>query len=176
MAWLVYTAHNLAFKEVSLVDVSGYKLSFSCLHFYELTMQKQLNSGKKNPILHSSCSECTTDLPLRSRSIWLLIWYFRSIKGNRVTKPFLQICTYTKHEIHNTLSKLKAYFNKMPKPASLCCCIISFHSGFINMHCRRQQSLSHFLSVVSHPEPTAICHIPLPPVTAWGDTSHCTED
>lgn len=68
----------------------------------------------------------------------------------------------------NILFKLKAYFDRMPVWTSLCCYCIIFYflSGFINMHSRRQQSLSHFVSVVSHPEPTVICHTPLQPVTA----------
>lgn len=56
--------------------------------------------------------------------------------------------------------KLQAHTDIMLVRASLCCyCIIfRFDFVFISMRSMTQQSLSHFVSVVSHPQPTIICH------------------
>lgn len=64
--------------------------------------------------------------------------------------------------------KMKAHVDIMLVRASLCRYRITFRFDFvfISMRSMTQQSLSHFVSVVSHPQPTIICHTTLQPVTA----------
>lgn len=134
----------------------------------ELMMQKQLNSGKKSDFAlwlqrmynrpPSAFEECL--------AIDLIFWI--NHRKHKEIQPFQKMFTFTKWKIYSTLFKLKAHLDRMLVRTSLCCyCIIFyFHSVFINMHSGRQQSLSHFVSVVSHLEPTVICHITLQPATA----------
>ena len=107
--------------------------------------------------------------PFALRNVLLLIWNFRWITGNGGEYKHLFKGVYS-HYIQYILFIPKA--NVYSSVRLLHYSLLSF---WVHQYARQETTIL-FVSAVSHPEPTVICHITLRPVTAWGDTPHCTED